>query len=141
MSLRRFSIKVQAGATVHWRGAFFLVEGGASSNVRVQGVTRQVGAFDGLKIVYTYKRGPNLQTFNRNCSRNLFWFFLYFNKTPFSVFSLIFKEEINILLFGVFMILGKWKTPGAIHTVVAICFGPQRNSYTKGCVKMSASQQ
>lgn len=38
--------KVQAGAAVR-SGAFFLV--GASSNVRVQGVTRQVGAFDGLK--------------------------------------------------------------------------------------------
>ena len=42
---------MQAGAAVHFEVVLFFlqVEGGASSNVRVQGVTRQVGAFDGLK--------------------------------------------------------------------------------------------
>ena len=37
-----------------------------------------------------------------------------FVKDAFPVFSLITYQEINILLFGVFMILGKQKTPGDI---------------------------
>ena len=36
-------------------------------------------------------------------------------ENTFSVFSLITHEEINIQLFGVFMIVGKQKTPDAIH--------------------------
>ena len=52
--------------------------------MRVQGVTRQVGAFDGLKIVYNYKHGPNLQLLIETvletcfdfCFRNIFISFL-----------------------------------------------------------------
>ena len=44
---------------------------------------------------------------------NRYSFFQLF-KHSFSVFSLITYEEIDIVLFGVFMILGKQKTPGAV---------------------------
>ena len=51
---------------------------------------------------------------------------------PFPVFSLITYQEINILLFGVFMILGKQKTPGDIPPGV-FCF-PQGKQKTPSAI-------
>ena len=70
----------------------------------------------------------------------LYWWYLpylYSNynhgkKGSFSVFSLITHEEINILLFGVFMILGKQKIPGDISLGV-FCF-PQGKQKTPGAI-------
>ena len=53
-------------------------------------------------------------------------------ENPFSVFSLLTHKEINILLFGVFMILGKQKTPGDIPPGV-FCF-PQGKQKTPSAI-------
>ena len=53
-------------------------------------------------------------------------------KKAFPVFSLITYQEINILLFGVFMILGKQKTPGDIPPGV-FCF-PQGKQKTPSAI-------
>ena len=53
-------------------------------------------------------------------------------KTAFPVFSLITYQEINILSFGVFMILGKQKTPGDIPPGV-FCF-PQGKQKTPSAI-------
>ena len=53
-------------------------------------------------------------------------------KDTFPVFSLITYQEINILLFGVFLILGKQKTPGDIPPGV-FCF-PQGKQKTPGAI-------
>ena len=55
-----------------------------------------------------------------------------FEKNAFPVFSLITYQEMNILLFGVFMILGKQKTPGDIPPGV-FCF-PQGKQKTPGAI-------